>query len=101
MSDQPKVCPICKGGYPRTYEEHTGSAKHRLAVAKATGRTNSRANSLVRCAVCRREAYVDFATCLRSGWPKCCRGYTMTLVETKADIDAAVGGIVRDAQVTP
>lgn len=33
-----KPCPICKGTYTRTYEEHTGSEKHRTAVAKATGR---------------------------------------------------------------
>ena len=35
---EPKVCPICKGSYLRTYEEHTGSVKHRTAVEKATGR---------------------------------------------------------------
>jgi hypothetical protein len=54
-------------------------------------------DSTVRCRICQREERVSFAKCLRSGWPKCCRGYTMTLTTTKADIDAAVGSVVREA----
>jgi hypothetical protein len=54
-------------------------------------------NSLVRCTKCGREQRVDFAYCLRYGWPKC-HGYTMTLLKVKAEvIDKAVGSIVNDA----
>lgn len=33
------TCPVCRATYARTYEEHTGSERHRAAVAAATGRT--------------------------------------------------------------
>jgi len=30
------VCPYCKLTYGRTYEEHTGNAKHRAAIWRQT-----------------------------------------------------------------
>jgi hypothetical protein len=42
-------------------------------------------NSYLRCTVCGRESTTSS---LRTGWEKCC-GYTMTLVRTEADIEAA------------
>lgn len=47
-------------------------------------------DSYLRCSVCGRESTTNFSSSLRHGWEKCC-GYTMTLVRTDADIDAAVG----------
>jgi len=52
-------------------------------------------DSTVRCSKCGCERLVNFAVCLRSGWPKCC-GYTMTLLTTKADIAAATTSVLRD-----
>ena len=49
-------------------------------------------DSRVRCDKCGCELRVNFAVCLRSGWPKCC-GWTMRLMTTKADIAAAADGI--------
>ena len=48
-------------------------------------------NTLVRCDACGCEKRVDFSRCLRSGWPKCCNGYTMKIITTKANIEQAVG----------
>ena len=48
------------------------------------------ADSYVKCDGCGQSKQVDFAVCLRSGWPECC-GKTMRLRNTQADIDAAVG----------
>lgn len=31
-------CGLCKSGYPRTYEEHTGSRKHRDLIAASQNR---------------------------------------------------------------
>lgn len=47
----------------------------------------------MRCSQCGREERVNFAHCLRFGWPSC-HGYTMTLQKTDADIDAAVGEVI-------
>jgi hypothetical protein len=55
---------------------------------------SSEPDSLVRCSKCQREERVSFAVCLGSGWPKC-HGYTMTLVETKADVGAATTSVLR------
>ena len=32
------ICPACGDLYPRTYREHSGSAKHRAAIVEAVGR---------------------------------------------------------------
>ncbi len=53
-------------------------------------------DSLVRCNHCGKEERVTFIYCMRNGWPKCC-GYTMRLVETKADIEMNVAVICADA----
>lgn len=37
-------------------------------------------DSLVECSVCGHQKPVDFAHCLRHGWPQHC-GLTMTLIE--------------------
>jgi len=55
-------------------------------------------DTLVRCHKCDKERRVNFAACLRSGWPTC-HGYTMTLDHTQADIAAAVAGLVRPQSV--
>lgn len=60
-------------------------------------------DSFVRCDDCGAEQYVDFATGLRSGWPKCyCRdakyGLTMRLVRTDADIAVATASVI-DSQL--
>jgi len=54
-------------------------------------------DSLVKCDTCGREQKVKFGDCLKSGWPECC-GFTMALIRTRADIDAAVGKIVAPAR---
>lgn len=38
-----------------------------------------------RCRHCNKAQFVNFATCLKEGWPECC-GWTMQLILTKADI---------------
>jgi hypothetical protein len=48
-------------------------------------------DSYLRCTVCGRESTTSFASSLHTGWEKCC-GYTMTLVRTEADIEAATIG---------
>jgi phage FluMu protein Com len=50
--------------------------------------THDTPESTVRCSKCGRTEEVNFAACLRAGWPKC-HGYTMTLTETTADVGAA------------
>lgn len=50
-------------------------------------------NDYVKCDKCGATKEVDFAACVRKGWPTCC-GYTMRLLRTQADIDAAVGKAV-------
>ncbi len=54
-------------------------------------------DSLVRCNHCGKEERVTFIYCMRNEWPKCC-GYTMRLVETKADIEMNVAIICADAK---
>lgn len=34
---------------------------------------------IVHCEQCGKEIKVNSAECFRTGWPKCCNGYTMTL----------------------
>lgn len=46
-------------------------------------------DALVRCSTCNDEQRVNFAYCLRNGWPTC-HGQTMTLIDHTADIDKAV-----------
>ena len=45
-------------------------------------------DSVVACLTCKRTEDVDFAKCLRLGWPKC-HGATMRLVTTMADVGEA------------
>ena len=52
-------------------------------------------NSQVKCQSCGAAAAVDFAKCLRSGWPECC-GSTMELLSTQANIEQAVGQVISD-----
>ncbi len=52
-------------------------------------------NSQIKCQSCGAAAEVDFAKCLRSGWPECC-GSTMELLSTQANIEHAVGEVVGD-----
>lgn len=54
-------------------------------------------DSLVRCMTCDKEERVTFIYCLKNGWPKCC-GYTMRLIETKANIEMNVAIICADAE---
>lgn len=54
-------------------------------------------DSLVRCIHCGREEQVTFIYCLKNGWPKCC-GYTMRLIETKANIEGNVALLCADAE---
>lgn len=56
-------------------------------------------DSHVKCDECGETRNVNFAHCLRKGWPIHC-GYTMRLLLTKADIDAAVGGVIKEANLT-
>lgn len=53
-------------------------------------------DSYVKCDECSETKTVNFAHCLRDGWPVCC-GHTMRLLRTEADIDAAVGKAVKGA----
>ena len=57
-------------------------------------------NSLCRCSICGREERVDFAVCLRRGWPTCCKGYTMTLITTSADVARATESVLRAQEET-
>lgn len=53
-------------------------------------------DSVVSCASCGRRVNVNFAACLAFGWPVCyCNDRTMTLIHTDADIDEAVGRVIR------
>jgi hypothetical protein len=52
-------------------------------------------DSYIKCSVCGRESKTNFAGSMATGWPTCC-GYTMTLVRTDADIDAAMAKVVSD-----
>ena len=52
-------------------------------------------NSQIKCQSCGRAASVDFAKCLRDGWPECC-GSTMELLSTQANIEQAVGQVIGD-----
>ena len=49
-------------------------------------------DSLVQCQYCGKEKKVDFAHCLKTGWPKCC-GYTMRLVKSPTDITTAMNEV--------
>ncbi len=51
-----------------------GSNPYDLAVS----RSPQLRRGLVWCSTCGRKQAVNSATCLRSGWPKCC-GRTMTI----------------------
>jgi hypothetical protein len=57
---------------------------------------------LCRCSICGREERAGSSP-LTNGWPTCCRGYTMTLIDTQqfiAAIDQSMGDVfapVRDA----
>ena len=50
-------------------------------------------DSLVTCDTCGTEERVEFAHCLRHGWPICC-GYTMRLIYTDADIEKTTAGVI-------
>jgi len=54
-------------------------------------------DATVKCKKCGTTKRVWFAQCLKFGWPKCC-GQTMHLEETTADIDKAVGSIVKGSK---
>lgn len=56
----------------------------------------STADSQVKCQSCERTAKVNFANCMREGWPMCC-GSTMELMDTRADIRHEVGEIVDES----
>jgi hypothetical protein len=51
-------------------------------------------DSYLLCTVCGRRSTTSFASSLRTGWEKCC-GYTMRLVRTEADIEAATTSALR------
>lgn len=55
-------------------------------------------DTVVRCDWCGREERPDFASSLRSGWPTCCKGHTMRLIRTEADIEAATRHVI-DSQI--
>jgi len=56
---------------------------------------NKRKNTKVKCSKCGKEEQVNFEECLGNGFPKCC-GYTMTMIYTKANIERAVVGTIRN-----
>lgn len=95
--DSPVVyCPYC--GSDEVFQE---GVRHRcnscgrlfdvleLKMLRRSRHVWGEPDSLVRCLECGREAHVNFAFCLKHGWPKCC-GLTMDLVNTEADIEEAV-----------
>lgn len=47
-------------------------------------------DSRIECHCCGKKRLVNFAHCLREGWPMCC-GQTMLLTRTATDIGLAVG----------
>jgi hypothetical protein len=50
-------------------------------------------DSTVQCTTCGQKDHVEFAHCLRKGWPKHC-DQTMRLVATEADVTTAVQRVV-------
>ena len=56
---------------------------------------NNRNDTKVKCSKCGKEKQVNFKECLGSGWPKCC-GYTMRMINTKANIEQAVSESIRN-----
>ncbi|MBB5051100.1 hypothetical protein HNQ36_001054 [Afipia massiliensis] len=61
---------------------HTFSRHQSLHDEIAT-KHPSLAGGLVWCRHCNKSRRVDPAECLRSGWPKCCKGHTMTINQPK------------------
>lgn len=53
-------------------------------------------DTTVVCKKCGKRRKVSFGHCLGHGWPECC-GQTMSLEKTTANIDKAVGSIVKEA----
>lgn len=53
-------------------------------------------DSMVQCLECGRQEQVNFAHCLRRGWPKCC-GYTMRLME-HPDVSEVMADVLRPAR---
>jgi hypothetical protein len=56
-------------------------------------------DTLVQCVTCGATKKVDFSTCLRLGWPKCCK-VTMRLVSAPSDVGEATLRVL-DNQLPP
>jgi phage FluMu protein Com len=56
------------------------------------------ADTTVRCDKCGSEQRVSFQACLRAGWPRC-HGYTMRMVDTRADVGKAMTAVLREQTV--
>lgn len=54
-------------------------------------------DTYVQCDWCGREERTGFAASLGGGWPTCCKGHTMRLIRSEADIDAAVRHVTGSA----
>jgi hypothetical protein len=63
-------------------------------VSAGAAKDLSVVDSTVRCSYCGAAHMVSFTHCLAERWPEHC-GYTMTLVDTSADIEAIVGDLAR------
>jgi hypothetical protein len=51
---------------------------------------------IVQCKTCGKTQYLEFRNGLRNGWSLCCN-YTMPIIWQQANIDKAVGDIVKEA----
>lgn len=52
---------------------------------------------IVQCPKCGRTQYVEFRNGLRNGWSTCCGGLTMPIVWHNANIDKAIGEIIKNS----
>lgn len=50
-------------------------------------------DTVVQCKKCGRKQYLSFVNGLKNGWDKCC-GYTMSIIECKADIGKVVQSLI-------
>lgn len=62
------ICPICKGQYGRTYEQHTGSERHRAAVRERNARPDPAPSRRPSANACSAEPHGEKDRLAAIGW---------------------------------
>lgn len=60
----------------------------------SASQSDGSSDTIVRCDWCGRQERARLVMSLRSGWPTCCKGHTMRLIRTDADIEAATRHVI-------